>query len=206
MCRSRERLGTVRVSTAYGFYQAMEKHLVFNPDDYSKKEKNIFEATSYDAMYFAADANDELGKENITATLNRQSMWNCSMLKGSSTSYEFVGGRSQQEGQEILSMRMLPCPCEDCYLGQYDSCINRNIVGDMTQHIMTPVRNVECPPFLVAPLDRFTNSVLSVFISTHDKLPKKTTKADLVKHINDNLRHLVVDMYGNINVPPANIN
>ena len=45
MHRTREKLGIVRVSTAYQFFEAVEEHLVFKGDSYGNKAKPPFEAT-----------------------------------------------------------------------------------------------------------------------------------------------------------------
>jgi hypothetical protein len=45
MRRTREKLGVVRVSTAYQFFEAVEDHLVFKGSSYEKKAKPPFEAT-----------------------------------------------------------------------------------------------------------------------------------------------------------------
>lgn len=61
----REQYGTVRVSTAYGFYEAVVKHLTFHQQAYDKKAKQPFEATSYETYYVAANENDEIGKQGM---------------------------------------------------------------------------------------------------------------------------------------------
>jgi hypothetical protein len=64
--RVRERYGTVRVSTAFQFFEAVDEHLVFQSQDYSTREKASLEATGYQIHYYAANEKDEAGKEKVS--------------------------------------------------------------------------------------------------------------------------------------------
>lgn len=182
--RTREKLGVVRVSTAYQFFEAVEEHLVFEPQKYTSKAKPPFEATGYKLYYYAANEADEAGKERISFTLNRSDMWNCTVLHGSSNAYEFVGLPRNVDNKNQIAMRWLPCPCKPCFEGDYNSCKNSNIVGDMEADEMKVILTAECPDRLDVPLTDYTVLVLKAFIVLHkEKLPKKQTKPELIRYI-----------------------
>jgi hypothetical protein len=184
ICRTREKLGVVRVSTAYQFFQAVEEHLVFKQQNYYKSAKPPFEATCYKLYYYAADEADRVGKERSSYTLNRNNKWNCTVLKGSSAAYEFVGLALSPNGAHLIAMRFLPCPCAVCFNGEYHLCELSPIVGDMEADVMKPKEAADCPDRLGVPLTKYTNAVLEAFIKLYkDKLPKKKTKTALIQYI-----------------------
>ena len=205
----REQYGTVRVSTAYGFYEAVVKHMIFHPQTYQQRAKQPFEATGYKTYYVAANDADEIGKEGIYFTLNRREMWNCSTLKGSKSKYEFVGLPLTPTYGNQISMRFLPCPCEQCHQSNYVACSNRHIVENMATLEMNPIEGVNCPDFLDVPLDaNYTNAVLTEFIKLHSdnhKVPPHcTNKASLIRYITTNLGQFVnFGVNNNIQLDPT---
>lgn len=157
-------MGTVRVSTAYEFFQAVKEHLVFEPKAYMNRAKPTFEATDYMLLYYAADANDAVGKA-CNFTLNRSEMWNPSVLKGSSTKYEFIGLASSK-----IAMRSLPCPCQQCFAGTYAMCTNIDIVSTFLEKTMT-ITVIEAPEYLelpLAPNRDYSKPLLRAFLQLHD--------------------------------------
>lgn len=194
MSRIRERHGTVRVSTAYEFYSAVQEHLVLNKRSYERREKPPFEATAYHLHYFAANAEDEVGKEGVSGTLDRTKMWNCSVLKGSSSCHEFVGLPRGNGGEYRIKKRFLPCPCSQCRDELYHLCENVDIVEQMEEGTMKLINAVECPDVLTVPLSEYTIATLKSFIklNNNNKLPSEcTTKPTLIRYITTNLAHYV---------------
>lgn len=61
--RKREMLGKLRVSNAYEFYCGVRDHCTWKEKDWEKKPKPPFEATNYILYYFAANAQDAVGKD-----------------------------------------------------------------------------------------------------------------------------------------------
>lgn len=196
--RMREQLGVVRVSTAYEFFEAVEKHVIFNPRNYYSRAKGPYEATSYDVLYVAANEDDEKGKLRVSATLDRTQMWNCTELKGCKDCHEFVGLESIEETNvHSILMRKMPCPCQHCYMGFYNECVNIDVVGTMGTHQMIKKDAVDCPEFLTAPLDNYKNGVLKAFIIQHaGNFPKglKVRKAEMLRYIALHQAEYVVDV------------
>ena len=168
-CRARERQGTARVSTAYQFYEAVKDTVVLKRRSYAAREKPPFEATGYELFYYAAHEADERGKTDVMVTLNRkQDMWDCTELKGSSERYEFVGMPLSSSGAYTISMRILPCPCVCCSIGDYHLCINEEIVGEMQSDTMKFKEAPDCPDRLSLPLEKYTNDILKEFHKMYD--------------------------------------
>jgi hypothetical protein len=188
----RERYGTVRVSTAYAFFQAVDQHLEFSAQNYERKEKPPFEATGYKLYYYAADQDDETGKRDVAHTLDRKQMWDCTAIKETNRCYEFVGLPPVGDVPQ-LSLRYLPCPCECCRDENYGQCGNAAIVGEMKTSSITFKQPAECPDRLETPLNQYINDILRAFIKMYEnKVPARlTTKAQLVKHILDNHQEFV---------------
>jgi hypothetical protein len=138
---------------------------------------------------FAANATDAWGKEeNCIAILDRTQMWNCTAVKGSSSSFEFVGLRDSK-----ISMRSLPCPCQSCFDNNFDACTNLAFTEEKVTQELTLVEIV-CPQFLTMPLDTITNPVLEAFLKMHGvKLPKSKKKSELIKTIMDTLEQYVIN-------------
>jgi hypothetical protein len=82
--RKLERLGAVRVSTAYEFFCAVKDHVEHTEQAYMSRAKPPCEATNYMLFYFASDENDAAGKEHVAAVLDRETMWDCTAAVGSS--------------------------------------------------------------------------------------------------------------------------
>ena len=195
-CRTAERHGTARVSTAYEFYTAVKCNLKHKAKCYANKAKPPFEATSYELYYYAANEADEIGKTDVMVTLDRSEMWDSTPLLGSSTCYEFVGMPPLPDGEHRIGMRLLPCPCEGCLRDDYDACSNRNLVSTMSVSVMRYKRRPEAPDRLVLPLQQYKVDVLKAFVKLHDlKLPHQCSKKDdiitfitnsLAMHIDNN--------------------
>jgi hypothetical protein len=177
----------VRVSTAYGFYEAVRDHLHLKVQAYMNKEKPVFEATKYLLFYVAADANDAVGKEHCFV-LNRSEMWNCTSVPDTSKSYNF---RAYPDSR--LSVRYLPCPCLHCFNGQVEVCTNVDIVGEEVVHEISLVEHV-IPELLFEPLDRnYINAVLEGFITQHNlRLPRRRTKPEYIKLIREQLPDYII--------------
>ena len=187
--------GTVRVSTAYGFYEAVKNHLILDKKDYEGREKLPFEATSYQLHYIAANESDAFGKDDVTAVLDRTTMWNCNVVNGSSSSYEFIGLPRCDNGEFIIKKRFLPCPCLKCLQEKYDECTNLDIVGQMKSHTMREIVEAECPDYLTAPLDGYTARELQAFIKLYNNnvVPRECkTKADFIRFIVNSLAAFIV--------------
>jgi hypothetical protein len=197
LCYSlREKYGTVRVSTAYEFFEAVDKHLVLQPQDYSAREKPPFAATEYQIHYYAADENDERGKEKVSFTLNRKEKWNSSAVAGIQSHYEFVGLPPTAQGGCELGMRRLPCPCDACMTDNFPQCCNVQIVDTMTTVSITEKPKADCPDYLVRPLNNYVNATLKAFIKQYNnyKLPPKQSKPDLIVFINDKLSDYIINV------------
>lgn len=178
-CRTAERHGTARVSTAYEFYTAVKRNLHHKAKCYASKAKPPFEATCYELYYYAANEADEIGKTDVMLTLDRSEMWDSSPLLGSSTCYEFVGMPPLLDGQHRIGMRQLPCPCAGCLRDDYDACSNRNLVSTMSFNVMRYKNRPEAPHRLALPLQQYTVDVLKAFAKLYDlKLPNLCTKKD----------------------------
>ncbi len=155
--------------------------------------------TGYKLYYYAASEADEQGKERVAFTLNRADEWDCTPLKGVKNAYEFIGLPLSVDGNNQIAMRWLPCPCLHCFHAQYNSCVNKDIVGDMEADYMRWKAKADCPDRLDAPLSNYTIAVLKAFIKMHDhKLPKKQTKPDLIHYITVNSELcLLINVDGN---------
>jgi hypothetical protein len=184
------------VSTAYQFFEAVMKFLIFNAQDYSKRAKLPFEATGYELFYVASDEIDEQGKTHVTLTLDMSTKWDCTPLPGCKTSYEFIGLQPTVDGRKQIGMRILPCPCEFCLSLTFESCLNRDIVGNMGFTEMRAIEHVESPAELNEPIATNCNVLqLKAFVLHHDMvLPKGVTrKAEIVTFIQANLSQFLND-------------
>jgi hypothetical protein len=145
--RNRERLGVVRVSTAYEFYEAVRDHLKLSVSAYVTKEKPLFEATKYMLFYVASSADDALNKECAFALDRTGEKWDCTGVSGSSGSYEFSG-----LSNSTIQMRYLPCACVSCQNNNIEECTNQELVGQTSEHhVELKVHN--CPEYLTAPVE-----------------------------------------------------
>lgn len=187
----REKLGTVRVSTAYQFFKALIDHLEFVPPrNLEKRAKPTFEATGHQLYYYAADEADEAGKNLVSVTLDRKEMWDCNTVKGSSSVYEFVGLKKCGD-DNMMMKRTLPCPCDACFALQFGACSHRDIVGEFEFHEMQH-KAYDSPDMLEVPLEQYVVAVLKAFIKSHTgKNPKQTTKPELIRHIVDKYRDYI---------------
>lgn len=178
--RNREKLGVVRVSTAYEFYQAVKDHLVFKEKAFLCKPKAPFEATNYILYYFAANEQDAEGKI-CDYVLDRSKMWDNSEVPGCKKAFEFIGLPFSK-----LKMRDLPCPCAFCCRELYDRCTNRLIVSNFSELQMRRVA-FETPEYLHLPLEGnrlYTVGYLKAFMRRHDKrVPGSIKKDDLIQLI-----------------------
>ena len=145
------------------------------PGLYTKRPKRIFEATKYYVYYVAADKDDALNKEDVDLTLDRSQMWNCSVLNGSSSCYDFRGLPLQEDGQYRIQKRFLPCPCYNCYNDNYNACLHLNIVATINTSIMKLVNAGDCPDILQVPLNQYSNDILRQFIKRYNnnKVPSQ---------------------------------
>jgi hypothetical protein len=187
--RTKERLGVVRVSTAYEFFNAVNDHLEFTSSNYESRAMPTFEATGYELYYYAADEADEAGKSMVSFTLDRDTMWDCNAVKGSATAYEFIG--LPKCGDDFLLLkRTLPCPCENCYSRRYGDCAFVDITGEFDIHTMKLTQPTNCPDMLTVPLENYTIKVLKSFIRLRSGKNAKqgATKPELIKFIVDNYR------------------
>lgn len=193
--RTQECVEKARVSTAYGFFKTLKESSVFVPKDYSKRAKPIYSASKYETYYVAADENDELGKEDIWLTLNREEKRDCTPLHGSSFCYDFLAEPSENRNEHIVLMRHLPCPCAECRNRNYGACTNKDIVGEMTAQELSYLAAVDTPDLLNTPLTQYTCAVLRAFIvSQQGPVPRVvTTKPQLIAHITNTLAAFVVD-------------
>ena len=182
-----ERLGCVRVTTAYEFFCAVKDNLDFIEHAHMNRSKPPFEATNYMLFYYASDEKDAEGKEFCTAVLDRSEMWDCSAVKGSSTCYEFAG-----RAETSIETRHLPCPCEYCSSHSDDmECTNAHVVGNKTLHAMTLVE-YDDSEYIKMPLDNHTIRDLMHFIRSHKiPLPRDKKKANLIACIADNLAEFI---------------
>lgn len=186
--RLREQYGTVRVSTAYQFYLAVKQHLELDETSYAQKEKPIFAATSYKLYYVAADAVDAIGKEDdVALILDREKMWDCSLVQGSSRCYEFIGQPEGDDGKLRITKRYLPCPCCHCLAFDHEHCRNPDIVLTTTTSVIKVKEIEECPDILDVPLEQYKNDLLKSFIKMYhanNKCPSELlTKALLINYI-----------------------
>ena len=172
LIRMREKLGKVRVSRAYEFYEVLKKYSVLTVDPNKPKwKKKPFEATSYQEYYVASDKNDAVGKE-CAIVLNREDeMWDCSPIVGSQPCYEFAGLKRDFVGaaETQINMRHLPCCCSVCVRGEQKSgvCQNIAIVGTVNRCRMKSKTIVVPPAILVAPYTQYTADILRAFIKRH---------------------------------------
>ena len=172
----------------------MKTHLILDKRDYKNREKLPFEATSYQLHYVAANESDACGKDDVTAVLNRTTMWNCNVVSGSSGCYEFLGLPRAENGDFKIKRRLLPCPCLKCFEEQYDECTNVDVVGLMKSHTMREIAEVECPDFLTVPLDNYTVCEMKAFIKLYNNniVPRHcNVKADFIRFIVDNLAEFI---------------
>ena len=198
LIRTAERNGTVRVSTAYGFFNSTKDILKLVPKHYEKKAKPSFEATSIMTLYVAASTDDEEGKLDVALTLDRTKMWDSNVVNGSSSCYEFIGMVPQLEGKTSIAMRYLPCPCEYCVDCRFEFCSNRDIVGTPTFHEMKLKPPVECMEELVEPLTQYTVAILKLFIKNQgSKLPKCQNKLSLINYISQTFSNFVIRQRAN---------
>ena len=184
-------MGTVRVSTAYEFFQAVKEHLILEPKAYMNRAKPVFEATDYLLWYYASDDTEAVGK-NCDFVLNRKEMWNPTLLKGSSSKHDFIGMASKK-----IMMRSLPCPCEFCATDRFELCINSSIVSNFTESSMS-ISLVEAPEYLELPIamnKKYTRDFLRSFIQSHGmRVGGSMTKAKMIELIHLHLQDfLVVD-------------
>lgn len=188
-------MGTVRVSTAYEFFNAVNDHLIFTPPlDLHKRAKGAFEATSYELYYYAAHEKDEEGKTLVWATLDRTQMWDCNLAKGTNSAHEFVGLPQAADGSHFITIRDLPCPCSMCRSYNYAGCVLQDVCGDVKLRAMRYKTPVECPDMLTAPLTDYGTKVLRAFIKLRTgKAPKQSARKDnLIKCIVDNFSDSIV--------------
>jgi hypothetical protein len=183
MYSGRERLGVVRVSTAYEFYEAVKKHLNFIEQSYLARSKPPFEATSYMLFYFAADARDAHGK-HCDLVLDRSQMWDCKPINHTNISYEFLGLPMSR-----IQLRNLPCPCENCFNEMYEICTNRCIVKAFK---VVPLKQIVAGEYLQLPLESnkaYTKAVLKAFLTQYNiRVPGTLNRHDLINRV---LTHLV---------------
>ena len=175
--RGREKYGTVRVSTAYEFYEAVKEHLLFREKAYMNNSKPVFEATNYILYYFAADAKDADGKTH-DYVLDRSKMWENTHVNGCSNAYEFVGLPSGK-----LNMRELPCPCGFCFAEHHALCSNLEIVPQFKEFTMREVIT-DAPEYLQLPLEdkkEYSVRVLKAFAKRYNlRVPGSIKKDDLI--------------------------
>ena len=159
-----------------------------------KSKKPLFEATSYLTFYAAANEEDAAGKE-CDFILDRKEMWNCTMVNGSKSSYEFSALAEVQNGEynNVINIRYLPCPCAYCNdRGEeaYDAnlCSNRDIVGAKTRSSILFKSPVIVPEIMNEPLEQYTNDELIAYIKVKSIKCKGTRKYDYCRAIRqDNL-------------------
>ena len=179
---------------------AVRDHLKFEqPKFLDKRAKPIFEATGHQLYYYASSEADEAGKHFVSVTLDRNTMWDCNAVNGSSTAYEFIGLPPCAEARMIIK-RTLPCPCEACFRLEYAGCLHSDIVGTFVLQEMK-YQEQDCPEILVVPLEQYTNNVLKAFIKVRTgRSAKQTTKPTLIKYIVDNFREYIdyADNYGDL--------
>lgn len=168
---------------------ALRTHLKFERQNYDNKAKPIFEATGHELYYYAASEDDEAGKLFVSATLDRKLMWDCNLVSGSSTAFEFTGLQLSANNTNMVLKRELPCPCPECFQGRFPYCSHENIVGMSTLHVMKLASPVDCPDILVVPLNNYANKILLAFIKRKGGVIRPTSKKDdLIKYIEDNYR------------------
>ena len=189
-CRKREMLGTLRVSNAYEFYLGVREHGQLKEQTWETRPKAPFEASNYMLYYFAANAQDAVGKD-CDFVLDRTEMWDNSNVPGCSFAYEFVG----MPGSAIC-MRRLPCPCAFCCGERYDQCTNPRITGAFRNIAMRRV-DVDCPEFLQLPLETnkaYTIKVLKSFIRQYEqRLPARlTTRDEIIQFVMQTLRNYLL--------------
>ena len=197
-CRLREKLATVRVSTAYEFYEAVRDNLTFERSEYAKRAKPPFEATAYILFYFAASVDDAQGKEHH-CVLNRNEMWDCTAVDGSSTAYEFAG-----KADSIISIRTLPCPCSCCQADDPTQCTNVNIVSTFRDSPIALVDN-EAPEYLQLPLIQ-TVATLKAFLRRHNvRCNVGRNRAYYVQLVHDMLPAYLLPVIDNAIPPDENV-
>ena len=134
--------------------------------------------------YFAASAEDADGKEHH-CVLNRNEMWECSVVEGSSTAYDFAGKENS-----VISMRSLPCPCTSCQTDNPTECSNVHIVSTFHNHRMTLNISV-APEYLQLPLaenNNYTVAILKAFLRQHGlRVPGGKRRAEYIQIIVDRL-------------------
>ena len=130
-----------------------------------------------------------IGKADLRSTLDRRQMWNCSVVNGSSSCYEFLGMQKGEDNEYRLRKRFLPCPCVNCFHENYDQCSNQHIVGLFQEHTIKKIVEPECPDMLTPPLSDYKRDVLKAFIQLyHDKVPSGvTSKPQLIQCISAHL-------------------
>jgi hypothetical protein len=169
----KEKFGIVRVSTAYEFFTAVKKLLVFSQHYATTKDKYfkpLMAATNYVLLYVASDEADALGKVDVDMILDRSTMWDCTVLTGSSSKYEFCGmDHVPAAGAHNIGMRFLPCPCKHCYQNDFAACSNQLIVGVMEYSMMKYKASPVCHDTLEEPLEFYKNGVLIAFLKSNKK-------------------------------------
>ena len=153
----------------------------------NRVKKAPFEATNYMLYYFAADADDAVGKA-CDHVLDRTKMWENTLIPGCKTAYDFGS-----LPESVLSMRNLPCVCSFCCADRYHQCTNTDIVGRFQDIPVSRVAEAECPPTLQEPIEgnrAYTIGVLKAFLRQYEpavRLPANLRRLALVKMIRDRL-------------------
>ena len=190
----RERLGVLRVSTAYEFYQALQQYLVLKEQAYMDREKPTFEASNYLLFYVAAGDEDAVDKECIFA-LNRMNKWDCTGVTNTNLCYEFMGLQ-----ESCIALRHLPCPCQHCATFDYGCCDNKEVVGEMTMQEVY-YKEVDCPDVLVEPLTSYANAVLLAFMQANGvKIPTHKIKTEYIAALRGKVPHLILNNADDNNV------
>lgn len=197
----KERLGVLRVSTAFEFYMAVKEHLMFNktfPSIGEKYRKGQFEATRYELYYVASSVEDAEHKpaDDVHMVLDRSKMWDSNAAETSSRCHEFVGFGGAGDN---LALRFLPCPCEHCcmpgaHMGNYASCINKHIVGDVRTVRIDEKYGEASLDMLQEPLTQYTVAALKLFLKSKiNKLPRmlRVRKQDYIIIIRIHLSELI---------------
>ena len=188
-------LGKLRVSNAYEFYCGVRDHCTWKEKDWEKNPKPPFEATNYILYYFAANAQDAVGKD-CDFVLDRTEMWDNTQVPGCSSAYDFVGMPGS-----TLCMRALPCACAFCCANRYEQCTNRFYVGSFREVALSVVE-INCPEFLQLPLETnrlCTINVLKAFMRRHQKaIPARVTRRDdIIRLVMQELRDYLLDPINN---------
>lgn len=186
LCSLREKHSVERVSTAYEFYQAVKRHLIFSPSTEKLHEKPIFKATNYELFYAASDEEDARGKE-CHMVVRRENMWDCTTIHGCLKCHHFAGlpiiDNIMLDHNSSMYMRELPCPCGPCLANRFDECQNVIFAGILK---VVPIRRkiVKCPVLLTEPIGRYNTCILKKFMTENNLIfPKNSKKEDYVNVI-----------------------